>query len=288
MNIYKILWRINEEMINCLICNKNVKNIQGLNRHVRSHDITFHEYKEMFNLLSFCEVCKKEINRYNKTKRCNSCRDRTGPNNSFFNKHHSNKTKKDLSVKCSIGSKEKWKDEKYRSKVIKEMHKPRGEEFKTGQSERTSRWWKEHPEQKESRSIRMKKSWDEGLIVKNGYSCNVSNLEKKFLKELKTINTSFEKCTIKINKKWYFPDVIDKNRKLIIEYFGDFYHCNPTVYPKDYFNPKIKKTAKEIWEIDKNRIEKFQNIGYNVIIIWEKDFKENPTIIINQIKTLLV
>jgi G:T-mismatch repair DNA endonuclease (very short patch repair protein) len=276
-------------MFNCLICNKNFESKKYLfTYHLKTHKITSKQYKERFGLVGHCEVCGKEINIENKSKRCNSCRDRTGINNPFFNKHHSNKTKKSLSIQSSKNNRIKWTEDDYRSKVIKGLSKPRREGFKEEQSERVSKWWKDHPEQKESRSMRMKKSWDEGLIVKNGYSCNVSNQEKKFLKELKTINKSFEKCTIKINKKWYFPDVVDKNKKIIIEYFGDFYHCNPTVYPKDYFNPKIKKTAKEIWEIDKNRIEKFQNIGYNVITIWEKDFKENPTIIINQIKTLLV
>jgi G:T-mismatch repair DNA endonuclease (very short patch repair protein) len=275
-------------MINCLSCNKNFETKKSLSYHIKSHKITSRQYKEKFNLIGYCEVCGKEINIENKSKRCNSCRDRTGSNNPFFNKHHSNKTKKDLSTKCSVGSKEKWKDKNYRSKVIKEMHKPRGEEFKTGQSERTFKWWKEHPEGKEIRSIRMKKSWDEGVITKNGYSCNASHQENKFLKTLKTINESFKKGTLKFNKKWYFPDVIDNQRKLIIEYFGDFYHCNPTIYQEDYFNPKIKKTAKEVWELDKIRIENFQNNGYNVIIIWEKDFKENPSKAINLIKTYLV
>ena len=275
-------------MISCLICDRNFETMKCLSSHVIAHKITSRKYKELFKLLGSCEVCGKEINAENKSKRCNSCRDRTGSNNPFFNKHHTDKTKKDLSIKCSIGSKEKWKDENYRSRVVKEMHKPRGDEFKIGQSKRTSKWWKEHPEGKESRSISMKKSWDEGLITKNGYSSNTSNLEKKFLKGLKLINSSFEKGTIKINKKWYFPDVIDDQRKLIIEYFGDFYHCNPTIYQEDYFNPKIKKTAKEIWDLDKIRIEKLQNNGYTVIIIWEKDFKENPTKAINLIKTYLV
>ena len=241
----------------------------------------------MFNLIGYCEICNKEINIENKTNRCNSCRDRTGSNNPFFNKHHSDKTKKSLSVQSSKNNKIKWTEEEYRSKVIKGISKPRPVNFGQEQSIRTSKWWKDHPEQKENRSIQMKKSWEDGVIIKNDYSCNSSNLEKKFLLELKTINESFEKSTVKIDKRWLFPDVIDKNRKLIIEYYGDFYHCNPKFYKEDYINPKLKITAKEIWKQDNIRIEKFKNFGYNVIIVWEKDFKENHDEIINLIKSNL-
>lgn len=275
-------------MFNCLICNKNFNSKKSLfTYHLKSHKITSKQYKEKFNLIGYCEICRKEINIENKTKRCNSCRDRNGINNPFFNKHHSSKTKETLSIKSNKNNKIKWTQDEYRSKVIKGISKPRKEGFKEEQSKRTFIWWKNHPEQKEKISISMKNNWSQGLITKNNYSSNTSNLEKNFLKELKLINESFKKGTLKINKRWFFPDVIDEKRKLIIEYFGDFYHCNPKIYSEDYFNPKIKKTAREIWELDEIRIKIFINNGYNVIIIWEKDFKENSADIINQIKLLV-
>lgn len=40
---------------------------------------------------------------------------------------------------------------------------------------------------------------------------------------------------------------------VVIEYFGDYWHCNPAIYGKDFYNKSIKKTAAEKWEADKIR-----------------------------------
>ena len=53
-----------------------------------------------------------------------------------------------------------------------------------------------------------------------------------------------------------------------------FWHANP----KMYFADEIVRdniTAKEIWEKDKNRICELIGSGYDVIVVWESDFKEN-------------
>jgi G:T-mismatch repair DNA endonuclease (very short patch repair protein) len=275
-------------MFICLICWTTFSTSRKLASHVKNnHKLSIREYKEKFNLLYYCEVCGEEIS-HNKTNCCNHCRDRNGENNPFFNKTFSKDALERISSKNRIATTEKWKNEEYRSNIISKVSKPRREGFKEEQSARVIKWYKENPDQRDIRSIAMKNSWENGLIVKNEYSCNSSVIEKKLFEQLKQINESFEeKATLKINKKWFFPDIIDKERKLIIEYFGDYFHCNPKIYKEDYYNEKVNKTAKEIWEADKIRIEKFQNIGYTVIVVWADDFKENPTIIINQIKSHL-
>ena len=45
-----------------------------------------------------------------------------------------------------------------------------------------------------------------------------------------------------------------------------------------------KKTAKELWEYDKNKIDLIKNCGYNLEIVWESDLKANHTIINKLIK----
>jgi G:T-mismatch repair DNA endonuclease (very short patch repair protein) len=277
-------------MVHCLICNKSFENKQSLVGHVSTHKITFTQYKEKFNLFQvcYCEKCGKQI-ACNKTNKCIKCQDKTGKNNPFFNKHHTENTKKELSKKCSEASKKKWDDLEYRSKVIKNSSKPRSEKFKKEQSERIKKWFEENKIQKEIRSKCMKESWKNGLIVKNGYSSNTSGLEKDLFNELKQFNECFkEKITLKFNKKWFFPDIVDIKRKLIIEYFGDYYHCNPIIFDNHYFNERVKMTSEEIWERDNDRIKIFIKNGYNVIIVWEKSFKENKNYIINYIKTFLI
>lgn len=75
--------------------------------------------------------------------------------------------------------------------------------------------------------------------------------------------------------------------KKIIEYFGDYWHCNPTVYSSDYFHSKVNKTASEIWEADSLRKRVLLDSGYNVLVIWESDFKNGTQYIEDRIRKFL-
>ncbi len=65
----------------------------------------------------------------------------------------------------------------------------------------------------------------------------------------------------------------------LIEYNGDYWHCNPNKFSPDYFHPHKKKKAMEIWEDDKIRIDNLKNYGYNLEVIWESEFSEHKSII---------
>lgn len=69
----------------------------------------------------------------------------------------------------------------------------------------------------------------------------------------------------------YYADYYIKEFNLIIEFFGDYYHCNPNIYNSDYYNKRLKCTANEIWEKDKIRLNNIQNSIKDVTIlkIWE-------------------
>jgi len=71
---------------------------------------------------------------------------------------------------------------------------------------------------------------------------------------------------------------------LLVEYNGDYWHCNPKKYDENYLNIKKNKTAKEIWEYDENKLYLAKNNGYNCEVIWESDYKKNKNIIIELIK----
>lgn len=68
-------------------------------------------------------------------------------------------------------------------------------------------------------------------------------------------------------------DIYIPSRNIIIEYFGDYWHCNPNKYSKNYYHTQIHKTAEQIWEFDNNRINMFKENGYDVYVIWESDLK---------------
>ena len=68
-----------------------------------------------------------------------------------------------------------------------------------------------------------------------------------------------------------FYDFIIKNTKLIIEFDGDYWHCNPTVYP----NGPENKMQKDAIKNDKYKKGLAETRGYTLIRVWEKDFNEN-------------
>lgn len=64
------------------------------------------------------------------------------------------------------------------------------------------------------------------------------------------------------------------NNNLIIEYFGDYWHCNPDKYNSEYFVPQMKKKASEIWKKDQTRLNELKK-DHDVVIVWENDFKHS-------------
>lgn len=74
-------------------------------------------------------------------------------------------------------------------------------------------------------------------------------------------------------------------QKKVIEFFGDYWHGNPKKYKNDCFIRKTK--IQDIWEHDKNKIEDIKNNGYEVLIIWESDYIENPELILKLCKEFL-
>lgn len=77
----------------------------------------------------------------------------------------------------------------------------------------------------------------------------------------------------KNNKGWFIYDLNVNNK--IIEYNGDFWHCNPKLYNSEYFNPRVKLSAADIWIKDKAKIDFAIEQGYEVFVIWEQDYKKD-------------
>lgn len=76
-----------------------------------------------------------------------------------------------------------------------------------------------------------------------------------------------------INENRYFKmvDFYLPEYNIAIEYFGDYWHMNPNLYPKNFFNKTLKITAEEVWNLDRKRnIEIMENIeNCSLLIIWE-------------------
>lgn len=112
----------------------------------------------------------------------------------------------------------------------------------------------------------------------------VSNAEKEILSEVKKSNPELEvihQLTLyNSNKKQYIYDISAGNK--IIEYHGDFWHANPKKYSPDFVNPRTKLKASDKWEKDQEKIQFAQNQGYEVLIVWENEFKQNKEEVLNK------
>ena len=119
--------------------------------------------------------------------------------------------------------------------------------------------------------------------IKNGkLKCTlISKAETELKKELEDkglkINQQFSIGTLK-----YDLLLLDSN--ILIEYNGDYWHCNPEKYDKDYFNQKKNMYAHELWKKDADKKKLAEDNGYKVITIWEQDYKNNKE---EQIKKIL-
>ena len=72
--------------------------------------------------------------------------------------------------------------------------------------------------------------------------------------------------------KHYICDIIDYNSKKVIEFNGDFWHCNPNTWKYDDYHTMLNMYAHEKWELDAKKIKTLNECGYDVLVIWEYDF----------------
>jgi hypothetical protein len=79
--------------------------------------------------------------------------------------------------------------------------------------------------------------------------------------------------TIK-GRKFCF-DGIDFEKKIIFEFYGDYFHGNPSIYDHNVYNKFLKNTYGELYAktMDKERYI-LENSEFSLVTIWEKDFRQ--------------
>lgn len=86
----------------------------------------------------------------------------------------------------------------------------------------------------------------------------------------------------------FVADEVNVSDKIIIEFYGDYYHCNPRIYtdPNTY-NTTLHMTAKDKWAYDRRRLAAFYKAGYRVRIVWESDWRKNPEAVLEGVRVFL-
>jgi G:T-mismatch repair DNA endonuclease (very short patch repair protein) len=116
-------------------------------------------------------------------------------------------------------------------------------------------------------------------VMRSGSS--VSKPEKELynslIKHVSDIETQF---ILNNYKKRFIYDIRCGNK--IIEFNGSYWHCDPRLFEENYFRKDAKLYAKDIWEKDKIKISLARNRGFDVLVIWELDFKKDKEIVIQK------
>ena len=231
---------------------------------------------ERYYVTRKCPKCNKEIkttskdkviacrNYFNAIKGINNCvkcmsESFIGDGNHFFGKNHTKESLDKMSKSKTgqyTGDKNHMKQEKYRQMSRDIMR---------------SNWDKGILDRKVI-SEQMKQTQRSGKI-KSGI---VSKREKEIVKEIKQLGYN-PIHSYRVDSK--ICDVYIPSLNLIIEYFGDYWHCNPKKYESDFFNKKKSKFAWELWDYDKKKIDLIKSYGYNLEVVWEGDLKLNNKLI---------
>jgi G:T-mismatch repair DNA endonuclease (very short patch repair protein) len=215
-------------------------------------------------------ACRNYFNAINENRKCVKCMGESfnGEGNHFYGKIHSKESKEKISKSRkgkATGDKNSMANLVWRKKASNNLKK----KWDSGEMEHA----------RKIMSDTMKETRRSGKLK----SVMRSKKEKEIIVEIKKMGYVVEH-SLRVETK--ICDIFIPSLNLIIEYNGDYWHCNPKKYKSDYFNQKKQKTAKELWDYDKHKIDLIREKGYNLEIVWESDLKKDHTLINKLIKHL--
>jgi very-short-patch-repair endonuclease len=103
------------------------------------------------------------------------------------------------------------------------------------------------------------------------------------LDEQLTGTTYYQSKNYEYNIDNYRVDFYHKDSKTVVEFYGDFFHRNPAIFEAT-FNV-MGYASEQKWKSDSVRIEEIlmSALVNRVIIVWEYDFRIDPTSIVDGI-----
>jgi hypothetical protein len=113
----------------------------------------------------------------------------------------------------------------------------------------------------------------------NGVGCptcssNSSKPEMEWLDSLGISNDNIHRhCRIYMNDSYIKPDGFDPQTNTIYEFYGDYFHGNPKIYDAETMNHKNNKRCGDLYKDTMVREKMIKNAGYNLVSIWESDWK---------------
>ena len=69
----------------------------------------------------------------------------------------------------------------------------------------------------------------------------------------------------------FVVDGIIESRKIVVEFFGDFWHMRPSLFEPDDIHPVTGWKASSKWREDAGRVKYMESMGYAVFVVWETE-----------------
>lgn len=98
----------------------------------------------------------------------------------------------------------------------------------------------------------------------------ISKVETKWLDSL---NIKYRNVFIKLGDKRINVDGFDSRTNTIYEFYGDYWHGNPKKFNANDINQNIGITFGELYLRTIERENALKQLGYNIVSIWECDWK---------------
>lgn len=110
--------------------------------------------------------------------------------------------------------------------------------------------------------------------------------EKIVRKILENLNIEFEQEKGVLRK--YYCDFYIPESHLIIEVFGDYWHVNPKIYDtkgNDFSKKPLNSYQSKFLDekYDEIKILELESAGFNVLVLWENDIKNDQRFIVDEI-----
>jgi len=232
--------------------------LKVLNKHnlIRKRDrcssLNIKKDGDKYYVLRKCPSCENEIKTYSKDKVI-ACRN-------HFNKINNKSLCRTCMGKNNMGEGNPFFGKKHNKESIKKISNSRTGK---GIGDKNGMFKKENRDKIGNKLI-------ERIKINPIKYSKVSKLE---LSLLKMVSKQYPDAIGSYNVDRYICDIFIPSLNLIIEFNGDYWHCNPNKYDKDYYHIIKQKKSKDIWEEDRIRVDNIKKNGYNLEVIWECDLK---------------
>lgn len=210
-----------------------------------------------------CEVCGMSIFRKTRGDRCVKCRERVGSANPFFGKKHGGDARTRMKESAARRDRSTYRGGRADPALLSRR--------------RSEEWARRSPEVK-GRHLE--------AFIAAGQRSNKKNqktrIEATVAAMLDRMGAEYRQ-NVQIGR--YNVDFLIGT--IIVECYGDFWHCNPALWPAERYNGSLHVTAAEKWERDAARQSALEQQGYGFIAFWETQIRDSPHEVEKAIRTRL-